>query len=303
MKVLVIGASGLVGRALVRASERSGFDAVSTSLSGQPGPSLHLDVRDADAVRATMARIEPEVIFLAVNTRGGVDACEAEPAQALSLNVDGTRQVAEATARQGARLVYYSSDYVFDGRRGPYSEGDEPCPVSVYGRTKLEAENLVHTLVLDHLIIRTTAVFGWERGSRNFAMQVWETLQAGRTLRVPSDQWCNPTLSDYLAEVSVRLVQMGATGTFHVVGGDRMPRSEMAKALARAMALDPELILAVPTAELNQKALRPLQGGLKTAKLQQFLGTVPLNLSDSLKRFRRQWRADTHVTCPPPAAL
>ena len=295
----MIGASGQVGRALHRVLEDSGIEAIGTYHSRQITATHKLDVSDPDAVGSCLETVKPDLVFLTVNTEGGVDYCEDHPEEAEALNVVGTRNVATCTAQCGALLVYYSTDYIFDGEAGPYSEEDTPCAINTYGRTKWEAEQLVQTLVPAHLILRTTAVFGWDRASRNFAMQVWESLGSGTSLRVPEDQWCNTTLVDYLAEASVRLVQMGAEGIFNVVGRDRMPRSKLAKALARSMALDPALILPVPTSELGQVAPRPLQGGLKTENLERTLGTEPLDLNESLKRFRRSWRADTHTAYTP----
>jgi CDP-6-deoxy-D-xylo-4-hexulose-3-dehydrase len=294
-KALVIGASGLVGGALVRALERSGVEIVAAGHSRAASGILALDVRDARAVEQALASVEPDVVFLAVNVPGGVDRCEEHPDEAHAVNVEGTKHVAASAAKHGARLVYYSTDYVFDGKSGPYSEDDAPGPVSVYGRTKLEAEQAVQKLAPHHLIVRTTAVYGWDRASRNFAMQVWERVGAGQAMRVPDDQLCSPTLAEYLAEASLRLAQMGAAGVVNVVGKDRISRVELGRQLARAMALDPVLIVPTPTSELGQKAARPLQGGLKTDRLAALLGTAPLDLVESLKRFRRQWRTDTHV--------
>ncbi|MBI4519438.1 MAG: sugar nucleotide-binding protein, partial [Gemmatimonadetes bacterium] len=133
----------------------------------------------------------------------------------------------------------------------------------------------------------------WQPGSLNFAMQVWSNLTGGRSLRVPNDQWCNPTLADDLAETAVELVTASATGVFNVVGRDRVTRAQLGGALAQAMDLDTSLIVPVPTAETGQRAARPLQGGLTTAKLERFLGRPALSLDRSLERFRRQWQADT----------
>jgi len=300
MKALVIGASGMVGGALMRALEQSGAEAVG-SYRSRPmnGGSLKLDVTDGDAVESCLRDVKPDVVFLAVNPAGGVDYCQSHAEEARGINVTGTRNVAAAAAACGAKIVFYSTDYVFDGKAGPYTEEEQPSPISIYGQTKREAEELVQGLAPDHLILRTTAVFGWDRASKNFAVQVWEALQAGSPLRVASDQLGNPTLADYLAEVSVRLVQMGATGVFNVVGKDRVPRSELAKALAKVMALDPNLVKPVPTSELGQKAPRPLQGGLSTEKVAKLLGTEPQGLNEALNRLRRHWRADTHVAHGP----
>jgi len=294
VKALVIGASGLTGGALVRALERDGA-AVTAAYHSRPVPGgIALDVRDEAAVEGALAAAQPDVVFWTVVAPGGVDGCEADPGAAGRLEVDGIGHVARAAAARGARVVYFSSDYVFDGTAGPYAEDARPAPLSAYGRAKLEAEHALRASGARHLIVRTTAVYGWDRASRNFAMQVWERLGAGQTLRAPDDQWCNPTLADALAEATLRLVQMDAAGVVNVVGRDRMTRADLARHLARAMALDPALVAPVPTAALGQKAPRPLQGGLTTARLEALLGTAPLDLVESLKRFRRAWRADTY---------
>lgn len=299
MKALVIGASGQVGGALMQALERSGIQSVGTHYSRNADSTVQLDITNIDEVRKCIGEIGPELIFLTVNIPGGVDFCESHPDGARKLNLQGTENIAALCAETSAQLVYYSTDYIFDGEAGPYSEEDRPCPINVYGQTKWEAEEAVRKLAPGALLLRTTAVISWSTVSRNFAMQVWQNLQAGKPMRVPNDQWGNPTLAEYLAEASVRLVQMGAQGTFNVVGKDRITRSDLAISLARAMALDPKLILPVPTSELTQKARRPLCGGLRTEKLQQVLGTEPLDLNESLKRFKRTWRADTRVSYTP----
>lgn len=294
-KALVIGASGLVGKCLCKALEWNGIDVKGTYQSRPIKGMLKLDVRDKAAVRTCLETVRPEVVFLAVNTKGGVDYCQTHPEETHALNVEGTKNVALAAANLKTKLVYYSTDYIFDGKAGPYSEEDEPNPINVYGQTKLEAEKVIREMCPNWLIIRTTAVFGWDKESRNFAMQVWERLSADESMRVPNDQWGNPTLADYLAEVSVRLIEINAQGIFNVVGEERMPRSEFAKALAKALALNPDLILPVPTCELGQVAPRPLQGGLKTEKLKQTLETEPISLDEALKRFKRQWQMDANI--------
>ncbi|HEX2022573.1 MAG TPA: lipopolysaccharide biosynthesis protein RfbH [Candidatus Thermoplasmatota archaeon] len=295
-RALVVGASGLVGGALVAVLEREGFQVAAASRSRAGEKGVTMDVRDAASVDAAFAKARPDVVFLAVNASGGVDACEKDPREAHAVNVDGTRHVAQAAKRAGARLVYYSTDYVFDGKGGPYGEDAPPNPVSVYGRTKAEAERIVRDADPDrHLVLRTTAVFGWDRGSKNFAMQVWEKLSAGQPMRVPHDQLTNPTLAEFLAEVSVRLVQQGETGTLNVVGRDRVSRADLGRELAKTMLLPASLIEGVPTSATAQAASRPLQGGLSTEKLQKVLGTEAMALGEALKRFRRNWRADTHA--------
>ncbi|HAM36690.1 MAG TPA: lipopolysaccharide biosynthesis protein RfbH [Elusimicrobia bacterium] len=288
MKALVIGVSGQLGASLFAVLSSRQVQVVGTHCAHPMPDSVFLDARDGGAVRRLVAEVSPEVIFLAQNTPGGVDFCEAHPDEASALIVQAARNVLAAAAPLRARIVYFSSDYVFDGKSGPYDEAALPCPLSAYGQAKLAGERLLQDH--PHLIIRTTAVFSWAPGTKNLAMQVWENLRAGKTLRVPNDQWCNPTLAEYLAEASVALAEAGQSGIFNVVGRDWMPRSELAAALARALGLDPALILPAPTGDLNQRALRPLKGGLKTDKLRAALGSAPLSLPQALERLVRRFR-------------
>lgn len=292
---LVIGGTGQIGGALLTVLERSGISAVGTyNTQVRPGL-IRVDLGDAESVNAAFASVRPSLVFIAMNNAGGVDWCEDHPDEARGLHVEGTRRLLAAATPLRARVVFFSTDYVFDGRNGPYSETDPPNPVSVYGRAKRDAEALVADYPHGHLIVRTTAVVSWDRASRNFAMTVWNELSAGRRLRVPDDQLCNPTLAEFVAEATLRLVQAGADGICNVAGKTRISRAALGAALAKAMALDPALIEAVPTSALNQRAARPLQAGFDTSRITDALGTEPLDLAALLQRLRRQWRADTYV--------
>jgi len=295
MKAIVIGASGMLGRNLVEAAMRSGFDTLAAFNTRPVAGGVQLDITDSETVDKCFGLFDPDVVFLCVMPAGGADYCETHPEVVRALNVDATATVANASKRHGARVVYYSSDYVFDGSTGPYSETDTPSPINEYGKSKLDAERVLTSIQPDALIIRTTAVFEWDRQSPNFAMQVWDRLSSNQRMQMPDDQIGNPTLASYLAEASVRLVDQGETGIFNIVGDDLMPRYELGRALALALALDPDLIDPVKTSDLGQVAPRPLNGGLTTDKLREALGTTPPSLSESLKTFRRRWRADTYI--------
>jgi CDP-6-deoxy-D-xylo-4-hexulose-3-dehydrase len=293
-RALVIGASGLVGGALLKALEAKGWDVTGTAASRPRDGLRRLDLGDPKSIDDLIRSVAPEVVFLAAAFTK-VDACEQEPEKARRINVLGPHACARACKAIGALLVFYSSEYVFDGEHGPYTERDAPHPVSIYGQTKLEAERLIEETGVDALIIRTTWVYGWERASKNFAMQVWQHLSAGERMRVASDQVSTPTLVDGLAEVSLRLVELGIGGTVNVAGSNRLSRVDFARRLAAAFALDGSLIDPVPTVHLGQPAHRPLGAGLRSDRVRGLLGTEAMSLDEALKRLRRQWRADTHV--------
>ena len=251
-----------------------------------------LDIADRAAVAAAIERYRPDTIYLTA-AMTAVDYCEDHEDEAWRINVHGTRNVAEAAARVGAKLVFYSTEYVFDGREGPYGEDDPIAPQGAYARSKAAGEQAARDGAPNHLIVRTTVVYGWDRGSRNFAMQVWERLSAGERMRVPHDQVGNPTLSDFLAETSVELARRGLAGaTVNVVGRERMARSDFAVRLAQRLHLDSRLIEPVSTVSLNQRAPRPLNAGLRTDKLASILGRPAIGLDAALDRFAAAMEAD-----------
>ena len=293
-RTAVIGSSGLVGQALMRVLEHNGHEVTGTYATEARDGLTPLDISDGAQVRDYFRRVQPQTVFLTAALTH-VDYCEAHPEETFRVNVDGTKNVAGEAARYGSRLDFYSTDYIFDGKNGPYDEQAQPCPVSVYGKSKLEGERVIQEALEDYLILRTTIVYGWNRRSKNFAMQVYQNLLAGTPMQVPEDQVGNPTLVDYLAEASVRLVQQKARGVVNVVGKDLLSRAEFGKALARVFGADPKLILPVATPDLKQHAERPLRGGLKVEKLGRLLGTEAMSLEEALKRLRRQWRADSQI--------
>jgi dTDP-4-dehydrorhamnose reductase len=292
VKALVIGAPGQVGGALMRALQERGHQAIGTYHSRPVAGMSQLDLADAPAVERLVQAERPAVIFL-TGALTAVDYCEDHPDEAHRINVEGPRGVARAARAAGATLVHYSTEYVFDGTSGPYGEDDPITPLGIYARSKADGEQSVRDELPDHLILRTTVVFSWDPESKNFAMQVWQRLSRGEAMRVPIDQIGNPTYAPFLAEASVELVERGVRGeTVNVVGRDRVPRTEFAVRLARHLDLDPELIQPITTAELNQRAPRPLDAGLKTDKLAALLDRPALSLDDALDRFVQRKEQD-----------
>ena len=284
---VVIGASGLVGRALMRKLNSEQIPALGTYRTKPESQAVPLDITDPLGVREFLVRIRPSIIFMTAALTH-VDYCEDHPDEAIQINVEGPRSIATAAGRLGARLVFYSTEYVFDGSAGPHSEEAQPSPLNVYGRTKLEAERVIATILPDCLILRTAVVYGWEPDSKNFAIQVYERARAGERMTIPFDQISNPTLAKYLAEVSVKLVQQGVSGVVNVVGKDWLPRSEFALALVKLFGGNPDLVIPVSTASLNQQASRPLRGGLRTEKLRELMGSEAMSLADALEKLKCQ---------------
>ncbi len=222
-----------------------------------------------------------------------VDGCEREPELAAKVNRDGPAALAAAAAAGGARTVYLSTEYVFDGTDGPYVEDDPVRPLSIYGRSKLEGERAVQAADPAALVLRTTVVYGPEGHGRNFAYQLADRLGRGEAMRVPDDQVSSPTYNRDLADALVALVDAGTVGVVNVAGPDIVDRAAFARELAELMGLDPGLIEPVPTAALGQTAPRPLDAGLRIDRLLALIPRLsPRGVADAL--------ADWQVAAPPP---
>jgi dTDP-4-dehydrorhamnose reductase len=289
--VLVVGASGLVGGRIFRhffastAATGSKPRTVGTFCTRtEPGLEA-LDVTDATAVESLVAATRPKVVVLAA-AYTHVDGCERDPKRSEAVNVFGARNVASAAARHGSRLIFLSSDYIFDGAHGPHAPDEAPAPLNVYGRHKLEAEHVVLSEASSYAIIRSCNIYGYDAGGKNFVMAVYRCGKDRRTMRLPSDQWGNPTYVDDVVAAVERAATMTASGVFHVAGPDYVDRPTWARRTAAALGFAPDFIEAVPTSELGQAAARPLRAGLDSTASLARLGVTVRGLDAGLEAVR-----------------
>lgn len=271
MKLLVTGATGQVGSTLLRLAEGH-------SVTGLQRPEV--DLRDAAAVRRAVESFRPDAI-LHTAALTHVDYCEDHPDEAHAVNAVGTESVVRAAG--GARIVYLSTEYVFDGQDGPYTEEDPPNPLSVYGRSKLDGETAIRTAER-WTIVRTTGVYTYLPGSKNFLMQVLE----GKPMRGLTDQFYTPTLAECLAQAVLEVAERGLGGIYNIVGADRVNRLDFIRRIYRRFGMNEGLVAPATTAELRQRAPRPLNAGLRIDKAVRDLRTRLLGIDESLDfAFRR----------------
>ncbi len=283
-RVLIVGCDGLLGQNLLRtASPAMGL--VGLARHESPAwPDLlsgyhRRDIADPGTWRFVREAVRPDLIVNAAAFTD-VDGCERDPEANQRINRDAVRMMTET----GIPLVQVSTDYVFDGEAGPYTEEDATNPLSAYGRTKLEAEGVVLSASPRNLVVRTAWVWGAEKGAKkSFTDFVRETLGAGRTARIVTDQWSNPTWAEDLATAIWKLVVGGRSGLYHAGGSDRVSRLDWAKRVAAAFGLDAGLIEPVTTAEMNPLARRPLRAGMSSAKLERDTGFRLRGLDEQLK--------------------
>lgn len=288
MKAVVVGATGLLGHALWRSwRARPGWEAVGTSRAARAGLE-RLEMLDGKGAAAFLAASRPDAVVIAAS-EPHVDFCETDPQDTRRVNVDGTLAVARAARAAGARVVFFSSDYVFDGSRGSWTEADLPRPLNEYGRQKLAVERELGAWGPDALVLRVSGLFGWEFKPRNFVLRAREVLSAGKPLRVPSDQVYCPTYVGHLAERVARLVELKASGVLHLAGSEPFARDAWARAVAEAFSLDASPVTGVPTAALPAGAApRPLRSDLVSAEAAALLGGPVPGGREGLKAMRAE---------------
>ena len=304
VRAVVVGGSGQIGGWLLRTLADRGHEAVGTySTVAYPGL-VHLDAANLAASAAWLLEQRPDVVFYPAGFTW-VDGCERDPARARSANVEQPLNLARAAAEIGAKFVYFSTDYVFDGVAGPYTEESPTNPLSAYGKSKLEAEiALAEVLGDSQLTVRTSWVFGPERQGKNFSYQLAKALSAGKTLECPSDQVSNPSYGPDVARAVVGLVEAGHSGLIHVAGPELMDRVRFARELARGFGLDPSLIVGKTTAELGQGAPRPLSGGLLSPRLEALLPGAMRPLAESMADYHARLASTEGLAYPlPPGDL
>lgn len=289
--VLIVGGSGQIGQCVARACQARGWPVVVTFYRHPQAGGLALDATDGARVHEVVQRVQPWLIVNSINAKGGADACEADPALARLAHEETVRHLVDAAAAVGARFVQISTDYVFGGDAGPYTETDEPRPLSQLGHAKLRAERYVMGCLPEALIVRTSFVFSWTPGSstKNFVMQLFDNDRAGTVMQVPDDQAGNVTYAPNLADALVELIELGQQGLFHVAGITRCSKYEWALRVTEFFGLDRALIQGVSTAQLRQRGPRPLQSGFRIEKVQAVLRRARLqSLEESLAEMEHE---------------
>jgi dTDP-4-dehydrorhamnose reductase len=218
-----------------------------------------------------------------------VDKCETDKEHAWRVNVEGTRNLAEACGKINAKLVGISTDYVFDGEKGLYDEDDCPNPINNYGITKLEAEKQVISNCNEYAILRTSVLYGGHPWKQNFVTWVIDKLKQQQEITVVADHYNTPTLANNLSEMALEVVRRNLRGLYHASGCERISRYEFAKQIALNFNLDPNLIKPVKMSQITAwVAKRPRDSSLDTSKIQQQLKTKPLNITEGLNKMRKE---------------
>ena len=285
MRALVIGASGQVGAALLRVLRARGHEATGTwAHEAFPGL-VPLDFTDPAATERLVADTRPDWVICPA-ALSHVDYCEEHPEEAFAANVHGPLAAAKVAAGAGAGFVYYSSDYVFDGVDGPYAEDARPRPLGVYGRSKWEGEQAVLGALKRALVVRTSVVYGPERQEKNSVYQVIRACRSGKGFRAAVDQRASPSYNHDVAATTVECCERELSGTWHLAGADVLDRMAYALLVCRVFDLNASCLTPATTAQLGQKAARPLNGGLRIERARAQLRTPLRGVEAGLRAMR-----------------
>ncbi len=275
MKVMIVGATGLLGKALMR--EWSGDEILGLG-------SRDLDIRDVAQVQKTVKKIDPEWIVLSA-AYTDVDGCESKPELALSVNRDGVVNVAEAARDVGSKLLFLSSDYVFDGRKtSPYDMDDARNPQSIYGRSKAEAEVKLLATLPSCCIARTSWLFG--TGGKCFPDTILKLAASRPTLDVVDDQRGCPTYAVDLARAIIALCRKGASGIVHVTNAGECSWFEFAQEIVKSAGLATE-VRPVSSQQMARPAPRPAYSVLSATSLRRYGIEMP-GWKDALGRYLKE---------------
>jgi dTDP-4-dehydrorhamnose reductase len=269
-KAAVFGSRGQLGAELVRELSSRRYQVTGWERT-------QLDVTDASRVEQVLVELDPAVVFNAA-AYNQVDVAEQEPHAAYEVNALAVRHIAVACRQIDARLIHFSTDYVFDGRAGrPYIEQDTPHPLNAYAVSKLAGEFYAQAYLEQPLIVRTCGVFGpgaLQTARGNFVELMLRLARSGQPIRAVKDHFGSPTFAPLLAARTVDLVERGLSGVFHVGGGATISWLEWARMIFRQAGLDPQ-INAVTARSFRTPARRPKYSALSNSKMES-CGLTPM---------------------------
>jgi dTDP-4-dehydrorhamnose reductase len=292
-RILIIGANGMLGQRTCDFYLKKGnYELLSISVENEPVINnidyLQCDITDRGNIKKCIQSFCPDFIVNAAAFTD-VDKSESERELAWKVNVKAVEYISEAARAIDAHIIHISSDYIFDGKNGPYSENAVPNPLGYYGRTKLASENALKISGCLYSVLRTNVLYGTAPGSRpDFVKWVVNSLKNRNQIRIVTDQINNPTFIDDLVQAISKVIDFGKSGIFNIGGKEFLSRYEFTNIIADYFQLDKSLIKSILTKDLNQPARRPLSSGLITLKAETELGYKAHTTKEALAEMKRE---------------
>ena len=296
-KVVITGSNGLLGQTLVNLLEQHDgkyeVHALSRgedrNMTGKNYNYHDIDLVDFNEVEKILRKIAPEFI---VNTAAmtHVDVCEDNKELCDEINVTLVAHLAAVAEDLGSHLIHISTDFIFDGEAGTYTESDMPNPVNYYGLSKLRSEEVLLNSQADYTILRTILVYGYVKGMsrNNIVLWIRDQVKNKQEVTIIDDQFRMPTLVDDLAEACLLAIEKRAKGVFNVSSSELMSIYDIALEVANVFDLDKSYIKRVSTAELNQRAPRPVKTGFDLTKSKDRLELPIYTFKERLQYFKNQ---------------
>lgn len=292
-RILITGSNGMLGqRAVQFYSSKENVELLATSVEEKSVLDsveyISCDIKCRDEIKKVVHDYYPDfIIHTAAFTN--VDLSEKLREDAWKINVKGVEYIAEAARAIDAHIIHLSTDYVFDGKDGPYSENATPNPVGYYGRTKLASENALRISGTFFTILRTNVLYGIAPNSRpDFVRWVINSLEKNDSIRIVKDQINNPTFIDDLVQGINKIIEFRKTGIYNIGGKEFLSRYDFTLRIADYFGLDKNLITPITTEELKQPAKRPLKSGLLILKAETELGYRPHTIIESLAAMKKE---------------
>jgi dTDP-4-dehydrorhamnose reductase len=292
-RILITGANGMLGqRAVQFYSSKENIELLATSVEENAVfdsvEYIPVDIKDRDNIKKVIYDYCPDfIVHTAAFTN--VDLSEKLREDAWKINVKGVEYIAEAARTIDAHIIHISTDYIFDGKNGPYDENAVPDPIGYYGRTKLASENALRISGTFFTILRTNVLYGIAKNSRpDFVRWVINSLSKNENIRIVRDQINNPTFIDDLVQGINKIIEFRKTGVYNIGGKEFLSRFDFTLRIAEYFNLDKKLILPITTDELKQPARRPLKSGLLILKAETELGYKPHTITESLAAMKKE---------------
>ena len=289
-KTLIIGGSGLVGRALIEKSEDMGkvyATYYSTKISFEGIDIFQLDVRDAKRIDQLFKEIQPDIV-LDVAAKRNTRYCEKNPDEAYKVNVDGTKNIAKACKNMNAKLVFISSDQVFDGVKGKYAEQDKVNSLNTYGRQKVMAEKIIQDNLDNWLILRASHIYGWALEGDDFVSWVVRNLKSGNEIQVSYDEFVTPIHVKNFVDILIKLLGKEEKGIYHVGEGECLSKHEFAKKIKRILQFNEAIIKPISSDALSQNVIRPKNNCMDLGKIRSELDISKYSIKNGLEILKRE---------------
>ena len=299
MKILVTGGTGIIGREFLRLLSGRGHEVSATYFRNRRFNRIdgvmyqRMDVTSAKEVKGIFKSDNPDIVVHTASI-GNVDFSELNKKEAKFVNVDGTRNILEASEACRSKFIFISSNAIFDGEKAPYREEDAPKPVNYYGRLKLDGERLVQKSRLKYAIVRPILIYGWNDPNERPNPVTWliSKLEKREPVKMVNDIWCNPLLAANCAEALYAVIAGDKEGIYHIGGRERISRYQFAVKAAEVFGLDKTLIDPVPNSYFNGIAPRPKDTTYVTEKMENDLKVRPIGIDDGLELMK----ADMEIT-------